>query len=104
MNKTYDVIIIGAGSIGLPSALFLAEAGQKVLVIDSEHAPGQQNNKKAIGGIRATHSDYGKIQLCQRSIELLKTGKKSAETRSAGLPTATAIPPGNKRIKTSCWT
>ena len=76
MNKTYDVIIIGAGSIGMPSALFLAEAGQKVLVIDSEHAPGQQNNKKAIGGIRATHSDYGKIQLCQRSIELLKNWKE----------------------------
>ena len=77
MKKIYDVIVIGAGSIGLPSALFLAEAGQKVLVIDTEHAPGQQSNKKAIGGVRATHSDFGKIQLCQRSIELFKSWKKS---------------------------
>lgn len=72
MKKTYDVIVIGAGSIGLPSALFLAERGLKVLVLDPEHAPGQQNNKKAIGGVRATHSDFGKIQLCKRSIEMLK--------------------------------
>jgi len=67
----YDVIIIGAGSIGLPASLYLAEQKQKVLVIDLEHAPGQQNNKKAIGGVRATHSDFGKISVCQRSIEIL---------------------------------
>ncbi len=72
MNKAYDVIIIGSGSIGLPSSLYLAEKGVKVLVLDTEHAPGQQNNKKAIGGVRATHSDFGKIQLCKRSIEILK--------------------------------
>ncbi len=69
---TYDVIIIGSGSIGLPASMYLAEQGQKVLVIDLEHAPGQQNNKKAIGGVRATHSDFGKISVCRRSIEILK--------------------------------
>lgn len=68
----HDVIIIGGGSIGLPASLYLAEQGQKVLVIDLEHAPGQQNNKKAIGGVRATHSDFGKISVCRRSIEILK--------------------------------
>ncbi|MDD4277123.1 MAG: FAD-dependent oxidoreductase, partial [Candidatus Cloacimonetes bacterium] len=68
----YDVIIIGSGSIGLPASMYLAEQGQKVLVIDLEHAPGQQNNKKAIGGVRATHSDFGKISVCRRSIEILK--------------------------------
>jgi sarcosine oxidase subunit beta len=69
---SYDVVIVGAGSIGLPAALMLAEAKKKVLVIDPEHAPGQQNNKKAIGGVRATHSDFGKISVCLRSIEILK--------------------------------
>lgn len=72
MQKTYDVIIIGAGSIGLPAALSLAEQKLKVLVIDAAHGPGQENNKKAIGGVRATHSDFGKINVCQRSIEILK--------------------------------
>ncbi|MDD3536343.1 MAG: FAD-binding oxidoreductase [Candidatus Cloacimonetes bacterium] len=69
---TYDVIIIGAGSVGVPAALALAERKLKVLVLDYEHAPGQQNNKKAIGGVRATHSDFGKISVCLRSIEILK--------------------------------
>lgn len=71
--KSYDAIVIGAGSIGLPVALNLAQHKQKVLIIDPEHGPGQQNNKKAIGGVRATHSDYGKIQTCLRSIELMST-------------------------------
>lgn len=73
MEKSYDVIIIGAGSIGLPAALELALKGQKVLVIEAENAPGQANNKKAIGGVRATHSDFGKISVCQRSIQIMNT-------------------------------
>lgn len=72
MSKIYDVIIIGAGSIGVPAAYSLSREGLKVLVIDSEHGPGQENNKKAIGGVRATHSDYGKISVCLRSIEIMK--------------------------------
>ncbi len=71
--KNYDVIIVGAGSIGLPTAFSLAQKKLKVLVIDSEKGPGQQNNKKAIGGVRATHSDFGKIHACLRSIEIMRT-------------------------------
>ena len=72
MNN-YDVIIIGAGSIGVPSALALAEKKLKVLTIESKTSPGQENNKKAIGGIRATHSDYGKIRTSLRSIDIFRT-------------------------------
>ncbi len=75
--KAYDVIVIGAGSIGIPIALNLAEQKLSVLVLDSEHAPSQENNKKAIGGVRATHSDYGKITVSQRSIEILKSWKEN---------------------------
>lgn len=73
--KNYDIIVIGAGSIGTPAAMYLAERKLKVLVLDSEHAPSQQNNKKAIGGVRATHSDFGKISVSQRSIEIFRTWK-----------------------------
>lgn len=73
MTKTYDVVIIGAGSIGIPTALALAKNKVSTLVIDQFASPGQGNNKKAIGGIRATHSDYGKIKVCLRSIEIFST-------------------------------
>jgi sarcosine oxidase subunit beta len=69
-EKSYDVIIIGAGSIGTPAAYALSRSGYKTLVIDEAASPGQGSNKRAIGGIRATHSDPAKIGLCQRSIEI----------------------------------
>jgi sarcosine oxidase subunit beta len=69
--SSYDVIIIGAGSVGLPTAFFLAREKIKVLVIDELPSPGQGQNKSAIGGVRATHSDPAKIQTCQLSLKVL---------------------------------
>ena len=69
----YDVIIIGAGSVGVPTAMALGELGIKPLVIDMHPSPGQGENKHAIGGIRATHSDPGKILTGQRSLEIFAT-------------------------------
>ncbi len=66
----YDAIIVGAGSVGVPTAVALAEKGIKPLVIDMHASPGQGENKHAIGGIRATHSTPGKILICSRSLEI----------------------------------
>jgi len=68
--QTYDAIVIGAGSIGVPTAVALAERKMKVLVVESMPSPGQGQNKAAIGGIRATHSDGSKIRACLRSLEI----------------------------------
>ncbi|PWH13853.1 MAG: sulfurtransferase [Anaerolineae bacterium] len=76
MRNTYDTIIIGAGSVGTPLAWQLAEAGQKVLVLDQLASAGQGSNKEAIGGIRATHSDPAKIQIGLKSIEIFSTWKE----------------------------
>ncbi|MCP4647610.1 MAG: FAD-dependent oxidoreductase, partial [bacterium] len=65
----YDVIVIGAGSVGTPTAMSLAERGLKTLVIDSGKSAGQGNNKCAIGGIRATHSDPAKVALSLHSLK-----------------------------------
>ena len=72
----YDVIIVGAGSVGAPTAVSLAEAGIKTLVIDRRPSPGQGENKHAIGGIRATHSDPAKIMTCRRSIDIFSSWEK----------------------------
>lgn len=69
----FDVIIVGAGSIGVPTGMALGEMGIKTLVVDKNPSPGQGENKKAIGGIRATHSDPAKILTCIRSLEIFST-------------------------------
>ncbi|MBC7220539.1 FAD-binding oxidoreductase [Candidatus Bipolaricaulota bacterium] len=87
-DGAYDVVIIGAGSVGTPAALFLAQAGLDVLVLDRLPSVGQGSNKAAIGGIRATHSDPAKIRLAQRTIEILasweETHGQDIEWRSGG--------------------
>ena len=72
-TEAFDVIIIGAGSVGLPTALSLAEQGVKPLVIDQFASAGQGSNKAAIGGIRATHSTPAKIHLCLESLRIFST-------------------------------
>src|SRR5512142_3039679 len=77
MNNHYDVIVIGSGSIGAPAALNLAQAGYRTLVVDGCASVGQGSNKRAIGGVRATHSDPAKIRLCLRSIEIFRTWQET---------------------------
>jgi sarcosine oxidase, subunit beta len=76
LKSHYDAIIIGAGSIGAPTAFYLAKSGVRTLVIDQYASVGQGSNKKAIGGIRATHSDPAKIALSLRSIEVFSHWKE----------------------------
>ena len=75
-ERTYDAIVIGAGSVGTPAALSLARAGVRTLVLDSNASPGQGSNKHAIGGLRATHSDPAKIRVCLRSLEIFGSWKE----------------------------
>jgi sarcosine oxidase subunit beta len=76
MTSAYDAIVVGGGSVGVPSAYYLAERGLKVLVLDRRPAVGQGDNKAAIGGVRATHSDPAKILLCTRTLEAVSTWKE----------------------------
>lgn len=69
-TKVYDAIVIGAGSVGMPSAMYLAERGLKVLCLDQFASAGQGSNKCALGGIRATHSAPAKIKLCLDSLDV----------------------------------
>jgi sarcosine oxidase subunit beta len=85
---SYDVILIGAGSIGAPAAMYLAQEGLGVLVVEKFASAGQGSNKAAIGGVRATHSDPAKIRLGLRSLEVFSTWRDvwgdDIEWRSGG--------------------
>jgi sarcosine oxidase subunit beta len=72
MAERYDAIVVGGGSVGVPLAYYLSERGLKTLVLERRPAVGQGDNKAAIGGVRATHSDPAKIALCMRSLEVLR--------------------------------
>jgi sarcosine oxidase, subunit beta len=69
--KQYDVIIVGAGSIGVPLSYYLSRKGMKTAVFDKNHSPGRGQNRAAIGGIRATHSDPAKIEICKKSLQIV---------------------------------
>lgn len=75
-TNSYDVIIIGAGSIGVPAAYYLSQQNIRVLVLDSRSSFGQGSNKAAIGGVRATHSNQAKVLLTLDSIEILSSWKE----------------------------
>ncbi len=77
MSTNYDVIIIGAGSVGVPISFFLTQYGKKVLVLEKESSVGQGQNKAAIGGVRATHSDPAKILICKESLDIFKNWKEN---------------------------
>jgi len=74
--KIFDVLIIGAGSIGVPAAYYLSKKGLKVGVIEKLPSEGRGQNRAAIGGIRATHSDPAKIKICQITIDLFNKFEK----------------------------
>jgi sarcosine oxidase, subunit beta len=76
----FDAIVIGAGSVGNPTAYFLAREGVRVLVLDELSSSGQGQNKAAIGGVRATHSDPAKIRLGQQSLDVFAHWKETTGT------------------------
>ncbi|OHD15458.1 MAG: sulfurtransferase [Spirochaetes bacterium GWB1_59_5] len=69
--KTCDVLIIGAGSVGVPLALSCAERGLSTVVLEKNASWGRGQNRAAIGGLRATHSDPAKIRISQESIRIV---------------------------------
>ena len=74
MNTIYDVAIVGAGIVGLSTALKLQEKGKKVLVLDKEKSPGLHQSGRNSGvihsGIYYKPQSF-KSDLCIRGRELL---------------------------------
>jgi sarcosine oxidase subunit beta len=76
--KHFDIVIIGSGSIGQPLAYYCAKKGLSVCVLEREASWGRGQNRAAIGGLRATHSDAAKIRIAQESIAIVSALGDSA--------------------------
>ena len=69
MNKTYDVVVIGGGIIGMATANYLGKANRKIAVVERKHL-GSGSTGRCIGGIRQQFSTPAAIRLMQENIRL----------------------------------
>ncbi|HKN06616.1 MAG TPA: FAD-binding oxidoreductase [Thermoplasmata archaeon] len=97
----FDVIVIGAGSVGNPTAYFLEREGLRTLVLDEFASSGQGQNKAAIGGVRATHSDPAKIGLCQQSLEVFSEWKQTTGTDIGWKKGGYCFPAFDEKVETT---
>ncbi|MGD0250282.1 MAG: FAD-binding oxidoreductase [Thermoplasmata archaeon] len=100
-SPEFDVIVVGAGSVGNPTAYFLGKEGLRVLVLEELSASGQGQNKAAIGGVRATHSDPAKIHLCQSSLEVFSRWKETTGTDIGWKKGGYCFPAFDKKVETT---
>jgi glycine/D-amino acid oxidase-like deaminating enzyme len=63
-----DLVVIGAGALGLSTALHAALLGRSVLVLD-RHAAGSQASGRAAGLFKSVQADELRTRLARRSIE-----------------------------------
>src|SRR5215469_15595961 len=74
-----DLVVIGAGALGLSTALHAAMAGQSVVVIDRDRA-GSQTSGRAAGLFKSVQADELRTRLARRSIARAVTFADWAET------------------------
>lgn len=66
-----DVAVVGAGALGLSTALHCARRGRSVVVLD-RRAPGSQASGRAAGLFKSVQADEVRTFLARRSIELVR--------------------------------
>ncbi|MGE5339841.1 MAG: NAD(P)/FAD-dependent oxidoreductase [Candidatus Omnitrophota bacterium] len=69
MNKTYDVVIIGGGIIGMATAYYLSKSNIKLAVVERKYL-GSGSTGRCIGGIRQQFSTPGSIRMMIESMKL----------------------------------
>ncbi len=77
LPKEADVVIVGGGIVGVTSALFLTEAGLKVVLCEKGQIAGEQSSRNW-GWVRTMGRDAAEIPLAMRAVELWK---KLSETK-----------------------
>jgi glycine/D-amino acid oxidase-like deaminating enzyme len=107
--KSFDFIVIGAGSIGCNTAWHLGKRGQKVLVIDAQPTPASQSTNGAAGFVASwslIHQGAWKKtewEMQRYGIEfysgLAKRSSSDIGFRQSGIAYIYATPAGWKRVQ-----
>lgn len=69
MNKTYDVVIVGAGIVGMATAYYLSQKNLAVAVVERKYI-GSGSTTRCIGGIRQQFSTPTAIRLMKENLAL----------------------------------
>ncbi|UCH96017.1 MAG: FAD-binding oxidoreductase [Candidatus Aminicenantes bacterium] len=69
MSKTYDVVVVGGGIIGMAVASYLSQAAIKLALVERKYI-GSGSTSRCIGGIRQQFSTPAAIRLMQENLEL----------------------------------
>jgi len=64
-----DVVVIGGGIIGVTSALYLAERGLSVVLVEKGHIAGEQSSRNW-GWVRQAKRDPAEFELIRAALEL----------------------------------
>ena len=99
-SKSYDVIIVGAGSVGVPAAYYLAKSGYKVLVLDMLASHGQGSNKHAIGGVKQPIQTLQKFTLAENQSKFFPIGKLNTVMTLSGVRADIVLLPTMNRQRT----
>ncbi len=79
MKQEFDAIVIGSGSVGAPTAYFLAEAGLKVLAIDTLSSSGQGQTRQQSEVSELLTQILQKYRYAYRALKFSQVGRKKLE-------------------------
>ena len=74
-----DVVVVGAGGAGMVSSIVLADAGKKVILLESQPMVGG-NTVRSTGGLNATKTTWQDANEFKEEAGLLKTLNSAKET------------------------
>ncbi len=75
MNAQQRIVVVGAGTLGLTTALSLAERGTSVTVIEADHAASGSSGR-SIGVVGTQHVDRFEIQMRALSVRRMMAWKQ----------------------------
>ena len=73
MKKSYDIVVIGGGIIGMATAYYLARQNLNIALIEKKYI-GSGSTSRCIGGIRQQFSTPSAIRLMKENILLFSSG------------------------------